>query len=220
MERETHKDAVLSKVIEHVQNQEWHKYNGPKAYLQIKDELSVIGSVLLKGSRIVVPEALRSKILKLGHKGHLGIVGTKQNLRTRVYWPGMAKDIEKFVKTCHECQITDETKIVADVSPTKLPDAPWKCLGIDYLGPLPSGESVLVVVDYFSRYYEVAYTKKTTTKATIDKLEEIFFRLGYPVSMRADNGPQFRTEMHEYCETKGIHLFNVIPRWPQANGEV
>ena len=29
------------------------------------------------------------------HEGHLGIVGTKQKLRSKVWWPGMEKDAKK-----------------------------------------------------------------------------------------------------------------------------
>jgi len=35
------------------------------------------------------------------------------------------------------------------------PTGPWQDVAIDVLGPLPSGESLLVVVDYYSRFFEV-----------------------------------------------------------------
>ena len=39
------------------------------------------------------------------------------------------------------------------------PPVPWCDLVGDLLGPLPSGEYLLVVVDYCSRYFEVAILK-------------------------------------------------------------
>ena len=60
------------------------------------------------------------------------------------------------------------------------------------MGPLPTGESLLVVVDYYSRYYEVVVMRSTTTPKIITALEEIFARFGYPYSLKADNGPQWR----------------------------
>ena len=56
----------------------------PKVYRSIRDELCVIGKVLLRGNRIVMPQLLRERVIELGHEGHLGIVGTKNNLRSRV----------------------------------------------------------------------------------------------------------------------------------------
>ncbi len=59
---------------------------------------------------------------------------------------------------------------------TPLPDRPWQDLAVDMMGPLPSGHTLLVVVDYYSRFYEVAVMQSTTTNKVGDKLEEIFSR--------------------------------------------
>lgn len=37
---------------------------------------------------------------------------------------------------------------------TKSPPGPWQDVAVDLMGPMPTGESLLVVVDYYSRYYE------------------------------------------------------------------
>ncbi len=68
-------------------------------------ELSVIGQLVLRGTRIVLPQSLRARALKLAHEGHLGIVGTTQNLRSKVWWPTMYKDAERHVRSCHGCQL-------------------------------------------------------------------------------------------------------------------
>ena len=49
----------------------------------------------------------RPKTNTLAHKGHLhvAIVRTKQNLRTKVWWPCMDKAAEKICKYCYECQL-------------------------------------------------------------------------------------------------------------------
>lgn len=44
----------------------------------------MVGRIVLGGTRIVVPESFRPQMIALAHEGHLGIVGTKQNLRSRV----------------------------------------------------------------------------------------------------------------------------------------
>lgn len=52
-------------------------------------------------------------------------------------------------------------------------------------------------------------------------LKEIFSRLGFPVSITADNGKQFVSEEFcEYCRECNIHLYSTVPYWPQMNGEV
>ncbi|CAB4008609.1 Transposon Tf2-6 poly, partial [Paramuricea clavata] len=90
-----------------------------------------------------------------------------------------------------------------------------------WLGPLPTGESILVVIDYYSRYYEVVIMKSTLTAKVIENLEEIFFRHGLPESLTSDNGPQFIfTEFSAYMDYQGIRHRRVTAKWPQANGEV
>ena len=104
---------------------------------------------------------------------------------------------------------------------TELPEGPWKAVGLDFLGPLPTGETVFVCVDYYSRFYEVDVMTKTTTERTIRSLEAIFARHGLPEVIVSDNGPQFRSsEFSEYCQENGINHRKVTPKWAQANGEV
>ncbi|KAJ8389700.1 hypothetical protein AAFF_G00114060 [Aldrovandia affinis] len=83
------------------------------------------------------------------------------------------------------------------------------------------GHSILVVVDYYSRYYEYDVLTSTTTTKVIDSLESIFSRHGLPVTLRSDQGPQFKSEeFSNYCESNGIKHVKTTPRWAQANGEV
>ena len=73
------------------------------------------------------------------------------------------------------------------------------------MGPMPSGENLLVVVDYFSRYYEVVVMRSTTTPKIVEALTGIFSTFGYPYSLKTDNGPQFVSkEFEEFLHECGI----------------
>lgn len=190
-------------------------------YFPFRDEFCSIGYLVLRGSRIVIPRSLRKQCVQLAHQGHLGIVGTKQQLRTKVWWPGMDKEVEKYVKSCHGCQITSAYPKPEPISPTPLPTGPWQELAIDLLGPLTSGQYVLVVVDYFSRYYEIEITKDITSEKIIDALEGMFCRHGIPYQITSDNGPQFKSKLFEdYLTDNCIKHRAVTPLHPAANGEV
>ena len=71
----------------------------------VRSELSVIGKLVLRGTRIIVPSSLRGKVLNLAHEGHPGIVLMKRRLRTNVWWPNCDKDAERFCKSCPSCQM-------------------------------------------------------------------------------------------------------------------
>lgn len=70
-----------------------------------------------------------------------------------------------------------------------LPKSPWIDIAIDFSGP--SGENLLVVIDYYSRYKEVEIMNRITAKETGTRLDEIFPRLGYPQTITLDNARQF-----------------------------
>ena len=196
-------------------------FDNCKPYAPIVNELCVIGYLVLRGTRIVLPQRLQARALTLAHEGHLGIVGTKQHLRTKVWWPGMEKAAEKYCKACHGCQIVARADPPEPLRSTGLPDGPWQDVAIDLLGPLPTNHSILVVVDYYSRYYEYDIMTSTTAEKVIDSLESIFSRHGLPISCRSDQGPQFKSDLFkEYCETNGIVHVKTTPKWAQANGEV
>ena len=192
-----------------------------KNYRPIAGELCTYGQLVLRGTRIVIPEKLRPRVLALAHEGHLGITGTKQNLRTKVWWPGMDRAAEKYCRSCHGCQLVARPDAPEPLRPTRLPDGPWRDVAADLLGPFPSGHSILVVVDYFSRYYEYDVMKSTTSEKIIDSMEDIFCRHGLPFTIKSDNGPQFKSEeFSDYCERNGIEHLRVTAKWAQANGEV
>ena len=78
-------DKELSAVRECIRSGNWDKCLYKK-YCAVVGELCSIGYLILRGSRTVLLQKLRPTAVALAHEGHLGIVGTKQTLRTKV-WP-------------------------------------------------------------------------------------------------------------------------------------
>lgn len=145
----------------------------------------------------------------------------KARLLTKVWWPKIDSDAEKKVKACKGCTLVMMPNAPNPMKRRVLPSEPWIDVAIDYLGPLPSGDYILVIIDYFSRYEEIKTSKTITSNETIKMLKEIFSRNGYPITMTADNGRQFVSEeFTNFCKKCGITLYNTIPYWPQQNGEV
>ena len=72
-------------------------------YKPVREELCMVGNIVLRGARIVVPKKLRARVIEVGHEGHQGILKMKQRPRTKVWWPGINKEAETFCKSCHGC---------------------------------------------------------------------------------------------------------------------
>ena len=145
----------------------------------------------------------------------------KQHLRTKVWWPCMDRAAERHCKDCHGCQIVARPDPPEPLRPTPLPDGPWLDFAVDLPGPLLSNHSILVVVNYFSRYYEYDVMTNTTAEKLIDCLESIFRRHGLPVTCRSDNVSQYRSKQFRlFCKGNGITHLKTTPKYTQANGEV
>ena len=102
----------------------------------MRGELSAIGKLVLRGTRIVIPKQLRCQVLELAHEGHRGIVVMKQRLRTKVRWPGIDKEVERACKTCHGCHLVSQPTKPEPMTRTELPTTPWQHLAADLLGCL------------------------------------------------------------------------------------
>ena len=104
---------------------------------------------------------------------------------------------------------------------TELPSVPWEHVSTDLLGPLPSKDYVLVLVDYYSRYFEIAITKNISTDNIAKIISKFLVTHGLPLSIHTDNGPQFISQHFEdFLNENGIIHHKTTPLWPQANGEV
>ena len=216
-------DETLQSLAKVIATQKWHEAGRDVSqYQQIKQELSVSNGVILRGTRIIVPEKLRDRMIMLAHSGHQGIVKTKRLLRDSVWFPGIDRMVEEVVKGCLPCQAAnhDPKPVCEPLQMSPLPLGPWQELSIDFCGPFPSGDYLLVVTDDFSRYPEVEILRSTSAKAVIPHLDSIFARQGIPEVVRTDNGPPFNSESFQMFATQlGFTHRRITPEWPRANGE-
>ncbi|CAB4040725.1 uncharacterized protein K02A2.6-like, partial [Paramuricea clavata] len=187
-------DPELQRVTSAVKEDRWNKTDSCLSpYRNQHEQLTVSEcGVILRNSQIVIPKSLRSRVLSIAHEGHQGIVKTKMLVRSKVWWPGIDKQVEQMVKECVPCQaaVHQSPKCQPPLNMTKLPPHPWHTLNADFCGPFPNGEKL------------------------------IFARHGYPEELITDNGPPFNAvEFTEYLAAHGVHHRRITPYWPQANGE-
>ncbi|XP_064482548.1 uncharacterized protein K02A2.6-like [Ornithodoros turicata] len=192
-----------------------------KNYWQERFNLSLDDGLLMKGSRILIPVAMRREILNKIHEGHAGITKCRERARQTVWWPGISKDIEDDVRRCPRC-VQESTNRHEPLMPSPFPERPWQKVAVDlfYL----SGKWFLLVTDYYSRYPELAPLTNLTSSAVIDHLKSIFARHGTPEVLISDNGPQFRrlvgSDFATFAKEWSFEHRTSSPRFPQSNGFV
>jgi len=161
---------------------------------------------------------MREEVLNKVHTGHQGIQRCCLRISTAIWWPGVSKDIEQFIKSCPTCQKTTVPHTEPLLQPP-LPRYPWERVAADLFQL--KGKSYLLVVDYFSRYVEVQTMTSTTAASIVTALKAIFSCHGIPAIFMSDNGPQFvAQEMKEFAELYGFEHITSSPHYPRSNGLV
>ena len=181
-----------------------------------RDKLSVYNDLILYGSRIYIPIALRAGYLQRCHEGHQGISKCRRRAQRHFWWPGLSGEIADLIATCDTCIKNSSTKHQPMVE-SELPSRPWEVLGADLFQF--DNENYLVVIDYYSKWIEAVPVRTQTSGSVIRALKHIFAMFGYPDIIRSDNGPCFNCkEFREFAKSCLFTLNTSSPHYPPSNG--
>ena len=189
-------------------------------FRKILDQLTVSDEgLIMKGEKIVLPEALHNLALKKAHQGaHPGMSGMKRRLRNHFWFPKMDTQIEIYVKSCNDCQMFTNKRTKEPITPITSSKTPWKDVNIDLFGPMPDQKHVVVVLDSASRFPAAKIVSGTGAKPVLKAIDDIYTDYGQPSTHRTDNGPPFNSaEFTEYSQQKGVEHIKTFPYHPQAN---
>ena len=195
------------------------EFVGPiSKYFQERANFTICDELLLYGTRLVIPEKLRTDVLRYLHDAHQGVTKSRENAKNSVWWPGISRDIEKVVRNCNTCEKYRKDRI-EPMKGSEFPKRPWAKVGADFFQH--KGKNYLIVVDYYSRDVEICLVSKNVDSSeTIWKMKKVFSRHGICDICFTDNGPQFASEefKHFAYQWKFDHVTS-SPKYPQSNGE-
>lgn len=133
------KDVLLCEVIKCVKDgwpREKNAHLSLQTFVKVSPELSVEDGLLVRGDRLVPPDAIRFRLIRGAHEGHLGKTFMKRRLREHFWWPQMDKDVDVFVGKCVCSNSEKSLKIrTPPLQPIDLPSRAWEKIGIDLVGP-------------------------------------------------------------------------------------
>lgn len=222
VKNETKKDRVLQAAMRHTL-QGWPQHVSEvepsvRELFSVRGELSVQQGLLVKGTRIVIPENMRTTILEKLHAGHLGITKCRERAKASVYWPGLANRLTTLIQQCSFCESKQPAQRKEPLQPTPLPDRPFQSVAADICDF--KGQQYLVLIDFYSRYMEIARLHDISSTSVIKSLKTIFAHHGIPERLMTDNGRQFvSSQFQEFTTSWGVHHVTSSPYHPQGNGE-
>ena len=184
-------------------------------------------------SRMYVPDddSLRMKVISAHHDspvtGHLGYQKTQELVERHYYWPRLASDIKTYVSRCDRCARFkgSNTKPASAAVPLQPSMMPWVDVSADFITDLPLSngyDSILTVVDHFSKETEFIPCNKTTTALDTAKLYlfHVWKDHGLPRTIISDRGLQFASQvMTDLCKRLGISLKLSTAHHPQTDGQ-
>ncbi|KAJ8453582.1 hypothetical protein ONZ45_g19657 [Pleurotus djamor] len=174
--------------------------------------------------KLYIPLPRRLPLIQQAHDelGHKGVYTTRTRLLERFWWPQLGRDVQWYVKTCHDCQIRSTRRLHIPPSPT-IPPSIFRRVHIDSMVQPPSNGFRYIV---HARCALTAYPEwRALRRETAEHIgmfifQEILCRWGAVEEIVTDNGTPFIKAVDYLAKTYGIHHIRISPYNSQANGIV
>ena len=190
-----------------------------RRYWQIRHHLTIDDELIVYGCCLVIPSPIRRTILTELHRGHQGIVQTKQRASLTLYWPGINNDIENMITACKQCQDHIPSNPKEPLQPKPRPSYPFQEVAADFCQH--AGRYYLIIVDCYSDWPTIVpMGRDITTSHLVAAVRELISHTAVPDVFWSDGGPQFRSkQFQEFTKQWGFTSSISSPYYPQSNGK-
>ncbi|XP_055604152.1 uncharacterized protein K02A2.6-like [Uranotaenia lowii] len=147
----------------------------------------------------------------------------KNLLRQGLWWLGIDRDVEKFVRSCPHCQLVTANSKPLPITAIELPNNPWDYVSMDFWSTSEIHHlKALILIDNYSRFLVAMPMEKSDTETVKKSLKRVFETYYLPKTLKADNGPPFNSvELKNWLQQHwGIKLIHSTPLNPTENGLV
>ena len=136
------------------------------------------------------------------YSSHQGVEATLRRARDSIYWHGMTNDIKEMIGHCAACANERPSQQKETLRSHDIPSMPWAKVGMDLFAH--ANETYLIIVDYYSDFFEFTNLVDQKSETTIKACKEQFTRYGCPLIVQSDGGPQFiSAEFEQYSHRHG-----------------
>jgi len=188
---------------------------------------------VLKEEKVYVlkDKELRAEVIWLYHDipaaGHGGRWKTVELVTRNYWWPGVMRDMGRYVEGCNLCQMMKNKmeELAGKLKLNEVLEKPWTHLTVDFITKLPvvaEKDAILVVCNRLSKMMHfVATTEGTSAEGLARLFRDNMWKLhGLPESIISDRGLQFAAElMKELNRMLGIETRLSTVFYPQTDGQ-
>ena len=183
--------------------------------------------------RLCLPNcALREKILLTHHDslvgGHQGVARTYDSIVKRFYFPKMKKIVERYVRSCVQCQRnkSKNDKVIGLLNPLETPSEPWETISMDFIVRLPitkkGFDAIVVFVDKLTKRVIIRPCKVNDTAEDIARiyLDGVVREHGLSKHIISDRDTKFTSKFwRTFVELLGIKLKMSTSFHPETDGQ-
>ena len=187
--------------------------------------------------QLCVPQSLRQRCLQHFHSspvgGHFGFRRCMDRLARSHYWPHMARDLRRFIRSCPACQFCKTPRPQRRVGPMQphahvdpyFPLGAWHTLAFDVLSGLgisaKGNKHVLVVTDLVTKYtLFIPMPDQTASTIVSALLHEVFSKFGLPSRLYSDRGSNVDGAVLQLLSQRlGIQKIRTVAWHPASNGQ-
>ncbi|GBM68494.1 Uncharacterized protein K02A2.6 [Araneus ventricosus] len=173
-------DEVCIQLINFVQKS-WPEKNALPTHLsrywEYRHSINIQDGLLMMNARLIIPESMRTEILKAIHEDHFGVTKCRARAKESIWWPGLSTQIERMISSCDSCskqQVYHKEPMIK----SEFPERPWQRVSVDLLKL--KGKWYVIVADYYSRFFEVALLGNQKAQTVINHMKSIISRHGIP----------------------------------------
>ena len=156
---------------------------------------------------------------------HGGRWKTTELVTRNYWWPGVTRDIGRYVEGCNMCQRMKNKmeEVVEKLKLSKVPEKPWTYLMVDFITKLPlvaEKDVILVVCDRLSKMiHSVTIIERMLAEELARLFRDNIWKLhGLLESVMSDRGLQFVAELtKELNRMLGIEMRLLTAFYPQTD---
>ncbi|KAJ9566564.1 hypothetical protein OSB04_002530 [Centaurea solstitialis] len=190
--------------------------------------------LLTRYGRVWVPISCeaRQTLLDEAHKSkfsiHPGATKMYRDLRTDYWWPGMKRDVARYVEKCLTCLRVkaEHQKPHGKLQPLEIPEWKWEHVTMDLVTGLPRTvrrhDAIWVVVDRLTKSAHFIAIKEASSSEELADIyvREIVARHGVPVTVISDRDVRFTSRFwSRFHDDLGTRLQFSTAFHPQTDGQ-
>jgi hypothetical protein len=132
----------------------------------------------------------------------VGTGRTLKNVQRYFYWPGMARDVAQYVKSCDACQRNKSSnqRPAGTLRPLPIPADTWESISMDLIVSMPrTAAGYTAIVVFVDRLSKMVHLAPCTDDVNAEQLADIFVaqvvaHIGVPCSIVTDRDVRFTSK--------------------------